>query len=130
MSEEKIIKMIKRMVYVDEIETQSLAIGSVMEIGDVHRAAPFSRILAVQKEGGVESDVYDFDDYSIFSMKSSPPLPPVQVESFHYHHRPIQIDQVRVLGVSTAGTFQVGGVDHVDALNYTKHFRDLQDEEQ
>ncbi|REJ08416.1 spore germination protein GerPE [Halobacillus trueperi] len=122
--------MLKRMVYVDEIETKSLTIGSVIEIGDVHRAAPYSRILAVQKEGGVESDIYDFDDYSIFSMKSSPPLPPVQVESFHYHHRAIQVDQVRVLGVSTAGTFQVGGVDHVDALNYTKHFRDLQDEEQ
>ncbi|MYL51197.1 spore germination protein GerPE [Halobacillus litoralis] len=122
--------MIKRMVYVEEIETQSLAIGSVMEIGDVHRAAPYSRILAVQKEGGVKSDVYDFDDYSIFSLKSTPPLSPIQINSFTYHHRPIQVDQVRVIGVSTAGIFQVGGVDHVDATNYTKHFRVLENEEQ
>ncbi|WP_075035790.1 spore germination protein GerPE [Halobacillus dabanensis] len=121
--------MIKRMVYVDEIETQSLAIGSVMEIGDVFRAAPYSRILAVQKEGGVKSDVYRFRDYSIFSLESSPPLEPVQIQTFSYHHRPIQVDNVRILGVSTAGVFQVGGIEHIDALNYTKHFRDLADEQ-
>lgn len=121
--------MINRMVYVDEIETQSLTIGSVMEIGDIFRAAPYSKILAVQKEGGITSDVYRFEDYSIFSLKSTPPLEPVQIQTFSYQNGPIQVDNVRVIGVSTAGVFQIGGIEHIDAINYTKHFRDLADEQ-
>lgn len=121
--------MIKRMVYADEIQTHSIAIGSVMEIGDVYRAAPSSRILAIQKEDGVKTDVYRFEDYPIFSLKSTPPLAPIQVQSFTYHNRPIQVENVRVLGVSTAGVFQIGGIDHIDSLNYTKHLRILEDEQ-
>nr|WP_231622412.1 spore germination protein GerPE [Halobacillus karajensis] len=121
--------MIKRMVYVDEMETQSLTIGSILEIGDVYRAAPFSKILAVQREGGVQSDVFNFEDYSIFSLKSTPPLAPVEIQSYTYQNRPIQVDSIRVLGVSTASVFQIGGIEHINAINYTKHFRLLEEEE-
>ncbi|WP_394219878.1 spore germination protein GerPE [Halobacillus trueperi] len=123
--------MIKRMVYTRDVDITSVLIGSIVEIGDVYRAAPSSRILAVQKEGlEFKSDMYEFEDFPIFSQESSPPLAPVQINSFHYQNRPIEVDYVRVLGVSTAGIFQIGGIDHIDALNYTKHFRVLQEEEQ
>ncbi|MGP4061998.1 spore germination protein GerPE [Halobacillus litoralis] len=122
--------MIKRMVYVDNVEVQSIAIASTFEIGDVHRAAPFSKVLAVQKEGAnFVSDTFNFEDYPIFSLKPTPPLAPVNVESFFYQNRPIQVDDVRIIGASTAAVVQMGGIDHIDSLNYTKHFRLLEDEQ-
>ncbi|MBN8233677.1 spore germination protein GerPE [Halobacillus kuroshimensis] len=121
--------MIKRMVYTNDIEIQSLAIGSIADIGDVYKASPNSRVLAVQKEGpAFEEDVFQFDDFSIFSLKNPPPPLPLNVETFTYQNNPIIIHNVRVVGVSTAGIFQTGGIDHIDALSYTKHFRILKDE--
>lgn len=121
--------MIKRMVYTNDMEIQSLAIGSVADIGDVYKASPNSRVLAVQKEGpAFEEDVYQFEDFSIFSLKNPPPPPPLNVETFTYQNSPITVDNVRVIGVSTAGIFQTGGIEHIEALNYTKHFRILKDE--
>ncbi|WLR47586.1 spore germination protein GerPE [Halobacillus litoralis] len=123
--------MIKRMVYTQSVDITSVLIGSIVDIGDVYRAAPSSKVLAVQKEElEFKADIYDFEDFPIFSQESSPPLPPVQINSFHYQNRPIEVDHVRILGVSTAGIFQIGGIDHIDALNYTKHFRILQEDEQ
>ncbi|MGR9050884.1 spore germination protein GerPE [Halobacillus faecis] len=123
--------MIKRMVYTQHVDITSVLIASIVDIGDVYRAAPSSKVLAVQKEGlEFKADIYDFEDFPIFSQESSPPLPPIQVDSFHYHNRPIEVDYVRVVGVSTAAVFQIGGIDHIDAINYTKHFRLLREEEQ
>ncbi|MEC3883717.1 spore germination protein GerPE [Halobacillus litoralis] len=123
--------MIKRMVYSQDVDITSVLIGSIVDIGDVYRAAPSSKVLAVQKEGlEFKADIYDFEDFPIFSQESSPPLSPVQIDSFFYQNRPIVVDHVRVIGVSTAGVFQIGGIDHIDAINYTKHFRILENEEQ
>ncbi|MBX0357160.1 spore germination protein GerPE [Halobacillus sp. Nhm2S1] len=123
--------MIKRMVYTQHVDITSVLIGSIVDIGDVYRAAPSSKVLAVQKEGlQFKGDLYDFEDFPIFSQESSPPLPPIQMDSFHYQNRPIEVDYVRVIGISTAAVFQIGGIDHIDAINYTKHFRLLREEEQ
>ncbi|WP_226576837.1 spore germination protein GerPE [Halobacillus litoralis] len=122
--------MIKRMVYVRNMDVTSVLIGSIVDIGDVYRAAPSSRVLAVQKEGvRFQSDIYEFEDFSIFSKESSPPLVPLSIESFSYQNRPIEVDDVRVIGISTAGISQVGGIDHIDAISYTKHFRVLEEEQ-
>ncbi|MGI8314478.1 spore germination protein GerPE [Halobacillus mangrovi] len=122
--------MIKRMVYVDRIELISVLIASVATIGDVYRAAPRSKVLAVQKEGPeFISGRFKFEDYPIFSRESSPPLPPITINTYTYHTSPIIVDEIDVTGVSTAGVFQVGGIDHIDAHSRTKHFRILQDGE-
>ncbi|ELK45247.1 UNVERIFIED_CONTAM: spore germination protein GerPE [Halobacillus marinus] len=121
--------MVKRMVYADHVELQSLAIGSVFDIGDVYRSAPFSKVLAVQKEGArFESDPFRFEDFLIFSRSSTPPLSPVAVDSYFYPAGSIQVDNVRITGASTSAVVQIGGIDHIDAVNYTKHFRILLDE--
>lgn len=122
--------MIKRMVYVDTIDIISLLIASGALIGDVFRVAPDSKVLAVQKEGSeFISDTFNYEDYSVFSIESTPPLAPVQIRTFHYHDNPIQVDDIDIKGVSTAGVFQVGGIDHIDAKSRTKHLRLLSDEQ-
>ncbi|WJE16813.1 spore germination protein GerPE [Halobacillus sp. ACCC02827] len=121
--------MVKRMVFTDEVEVLSVLISSVFEIGDVYRFAPFSKVLAVQKEGSVfQSDPFRYEDFSIFARESSPPLPPVDIDTYHYPTGSIHVDRIRIIGVSTASALQIGGIDHIDSVNYTKHFRILLDE--
>ena len=63
------VKMYNRMVYVDEIDITSALIASHISIGDVYHASPWSKVLAVQKEGSeFVSDTLNFEDFPIFSV--------------------------------------------------------------
>ncbi len=123
--------MNNRMVYTEFIEILSVLIASGLLIGDLFRFAPSAKVLAVQKEGPyfIKEEV-DFKNYSLFSRLPSPPLPPVNVETFQYNNAPIQVDELFVLGVSTTSLVQVGGIEHIDAKARIKHFRILQEDEQ
>ncbi|KHE73004.1 spore germination protein GerPE, partial [Halobacillus sp. BBL2006] len=103
----------------------------VFTIGDVYRAAPTSRILAVQKEGtDYIPGTFKFEDYDIFFRESSTPLPPITINTYSYQNNPIVVDDIEIIGISTAGVFQIGGIDHIVSKNWTKHFRLLQEDEQ
>ncbi len=124
------MKMYNRMVYVDGIDITSALIASNISIGDVHRASPWSKVLAVQKEGAeFISNSLNFEDFPIFSLHPTRPLPPITVPSFHYQNQAIYVNDIHVIGVSTAGIVQVGGIEHIDSLSRTKHFRVLRDEQ-
>ncbi|ARI79228.1 hypothetical protein HM131_14945 [Halobacillus mangrovi] len=119
------------MVYVDNVDVTSILISSIFTIGDVYRAAPTSNILAVQKEGSEYiPGTFKFKDYDIFNLEPSPPLPPITITTFTYQNNPIVVDDIEIKGVSTAGVFQIGGIDHIISKNRTKHFRLLQEDEQ
>ncbi|SFG00906.1 spore germination protein PE [Halobacillus alkaliphilus] len=122
--------MYNRMVYVDEIDITSALISSHFSIGDVHRASPWSKVLAVQKEGSeFVSDTFNFEDFPIFSLQPTSPLPPITISSFHYQNQAIYVNDIHVTGVSTSGIVQVGGIEHIDSISRTKHIRVLSDEQ-
>ncbi len=120
----------KRMVYVNEVDVTSTAIASGILIGDAYRVSPTANVLAVQVEDPeVLFERYDFSDFSVFSMHPSPELPPIGIHSFSYHERPIYVDSLNVIGASTSGVIQVGGIDHVDSISRTKHIRRVEEEQ-
>jgi len=124
------VKMYNRMVYVDEIDITSGLIASHISIGDVYRASPWSKVLAVQKEGSeFVSDTFNFEDFPVFSVQPTSPLPPITVPSYNYQNQAIYVNDIHITGVSTAGIVQVGGIEHIDAVSRTKHIRLLSDEQ-
>ncbi|MFD1017796.1 spore germination protein GerPE [Thalassobacillus hwangdonensis] len=112
------------------IKVTSVTTGSTFAIGDTAQADPYSRVLAVQKEGAdFTEDEFKFEDYPIFTRQLKREIVALPKSDCHIHHNPyIQVDTIRVFGVSTASVMQVGSLGSIDAESRTKHIRFLRDE--
>ncbi|WP_037985566.1 spore germination protein GerPE [Thalassobacillus devorans] len=124
--------MNKRLVTLDNIKVSDVVYGSSFVIGDSWRATPFARVLAVQKEGAwFEEGRYKYEDYPIFTRQFKRLPSTDTVEDIHYHHNPtINVESVRINGVSTSSMIQVGSLGILEAESRVKHFRIIQDEQE
>lgn len=118
--------MNKRTTYVKDLALLTLSYSSVLEIGDAQTATPFSNVIAVQKEGGFQTDEgYEFEQFPIFSQET-PSIPKKNLEQLHVHHSPnIQVDHINITGVSTSSIVQLGNLNSIDAEARVKHIRIL-----
>ncbi|GGM25189.1 hypothetical protein GCM10011351_08620 [Paraliobacillus quinghaiensis] len=120
-----------RTTKVNFFRVNSVAFSSILEIGDATHCYPETNIIAVQKEGGVESDEgYEFDKYSLFD-KQKPPLPPItNVPKKTYNHKKsLHVDAINITGVTSSGVVQLGNLKNVEAESRIKHIRILEDEQ-
>ncbi|KGX92786.1 hypothetical protein N781_15055 [Pontibacillus halophilus JSM 076056 = DSM 19796] len=123
--------MEKRLSEVNTVKLSSLIDGSIFEIGDAHELMPKSRVLAIQKEGGVKySEPYQFESYPVFTEPLPRPTRRLQLEQYHIHHNPIiQVCDIAIKGVSTSSIFQIGSVDDIEAETRVKNTRILIEDE-
>lgn len=120
----------KRSTRVKGIRVISVVNASVVTVGDAHTLKPKSNIIAVQREGGVQSDEgYSFKNYSIFSkaMPSQPIAPIYQKKRNHCQN--ISVATIDITGVTTSSTVQLGNVANINTEARLKHIRILQDEQ-
>ncbi|MBM7571494.1 spore germination protein GerPE [Aquibacillus albus] len=120
--------MNKRTSYTKNIKIHSVTISSIFEIGDSSHFTPEANVLAVQKEGGVESDVFPFEKYDIFDRKYTHyPIKRIVNQHVHHHKKNIHVNNVDILGVSTSSLAQIGSLNHIDANARIKHIRILEE---
>jgi spore germination protein PE len=121
----------QRISSVKTINIKSVSFASTFLIGDSVEITPVSRALAVQREAliyyGNEGDLSQFP---IFSQPIPKPSITEQISLYRENQRPtINVDHVKVLGVSNSSVFQVGSTKHIDAEARIKHIRQLLDVE-
>ncbi|WP_085506921.1 spore germination protein GerPE [Thalassobacillus devorans] len=124
--------MNKRLVKLDDIKVINVVYGTTFIIGDSHRATPFARVIAIQKEGArFDEEIYSYDQYPLFTRQFKRLPPSGAVNDIHYQHNPtINVGRVRVNGASTSSMIQIGSLDELDAEARVKHIRILQDEQE
>ena len=120
-----------RTTKVNLFRVNSVSFSSILEIGDATYCYPKTNIIAVQKEGGVESDEgFEFDKYSLFK-RSTPPYPPkpnVQKRTYN-HKKSLHVDAINITGVTSSAVVQLGNVKNVRSEARIKHIRILEDEQ-
>ncbi|MBM7554094.1 spore germination protein GerPE [Thalassobacillus pellis] len=121
--------MINRLVKVNNIDLYDLVFSSTFVIGDSQQARPFSRVIAVQKEGAFyKENMVKFEQFPIFDLQLQETLPEAQIDDRHYHRNTtIHVDSVRIIGISTSSMLQVGSLEYLDAESRVKHIRILRD---
>ncbi|SEN13310.1 spore germination protein PE [Mesobacillus persicus] len=119
--------MLQRTTSVKDIEIDSLAISSVLQIGDSEYIHGFSRAIAVQRQ--VElffGNEGNFADYPIFSEPIT--LPPVS-EKIHLTRQNInpflKVGKIDIIGVSSSAVVHLGNTKHVSLETRIKHIRQL-----
>ncbi|CQR47013.1 putative spore germination protein GerPE [Paraliobacillus sp. PM-2] len=105
--------------------------SSIFEIGDASILKPRTNIIAIQKEGGVESDKgYSFSNYPLFS-KTLPSIPKTTIQKSTINHdHAIHVDAIDITGVTASSTVQLGSLDTIEAESRLKHIRILLSDEQ
>ncbi|MFC7060832.1 spore germination protein GerPE [Halobacillus seohaensis] len=122
--------MNKRLAHVDDVKVTAISIGSGFLIGDLTFSRARSKALAVQEETTSFTDWADFDSYPIFQRDLPPARPVINIDSsFHNHHPSIIVHNIKLKGISTAGLFQIGGIDHIEGEGRLKHIRILSEEQ-
>jgi spore germination protein PE len=119
--------MPERTVVVDKVDVESVAIASVLQIGDSNRIQGFSRAIAVQREAEIFfGNEGNFANYSIFSEPI--PLSPIteQVQMSRQNICPcIKVGRIDIIGVSASGVVHLGNTRHVSMEARVKHIRQL-----
>ncbi|MRH44183.1 spore germination protein GerPE [Aquibacillus halophilus] len=123
--------MDKRVAHIGKTRINSIAYSSMFEIGDANTFTPTSRVIAVQKEGGVETDEgFEFDQYELFSQEPSNVPDSLTVQQKNYHHNPnIHVENIDVKGISASSIAQLGSLNHIDSVSRIKHIRILEKEQ-
>ncbi|MBM4764197.1 spore germination protein GerPE [Bacillus sp. B15-48] len=118
--------MLQRTTSVTELEVNSVAIASVLHIGDSKIIHGDSRALAVQRQAEI---FYGNEGHFNFPIFTEPvPLPPIEedVQMFRQNYNPvIKIRKVDIIGISSSAVVQLGNTGHITMLNRTKHIRQL-----
>lgn len=97
----------------------------IIQVGDNIAICPKSKALAIQRQYPIyRGDEGEFADYAIFTR----PIPqPAIYEHIHLSRRNaapfIQVDELKVIGVSTASVVQIGTNRIIQAESRTKHIR-------
>ncbi|SHM43808.1 spore germination protein GerPE [Gracilibacillus kekensis] len=119
-----------RTTKVKDIKVSSLTYSSLLQIGDAKQIDSKLDALAVQKEGGADSDKgFELERYPIFDTTINPFPDPETVEGIHCHHRKdISIPTIDVTAISSSSIVQLGSTDSIQSLARQKHIRIIQSE--
>lgn len=114
-----------RISIVHNICIDSVAEGSTFICGDVGGICARSRVLALQREVSIFfEDEGSFADYPVFSKEIPKPVNDEDIQLNIYNESPlIQVEGIKILGVSTASAFQVGSNYRMDLESRRKHIR-------
>ena len=120
-----------RTTKVNLFRVNSVSFSSILEIGDATHCRPKTNIIAVQKEGGVESDEgYEFDNYSLFRRPKTPfPQKPNVQKKTYNHKKTLHVDAINITGVTSSAVVQLGNLKNVLSEARIKHIRILEDEQ-
>ncbi|WP_138416519.1 spore germination protein GerPE [Aquibacillus sediminis] len=123
--------MKKRTAHTNKIRINSLSYSSVFDIGDVHEFTPVTKAIAVQKEGGVETDEgFEFSNFDFFHRQLQSLEQTKQLNQQTIHHTPhIHVNAVNVTGVSSSSIVQIGSLNTINAEARIKHIRILKEEQ-
>ena len=119
--------MFRRFSQVGTIKVTAVTFSSIFEIGDSNNITPSVKALAVRREVPIFfSNEGGFDQFSIFTR----PLPKVAVNESvtmaTYNNKPfINVNMIRIHGVSSSAVFQVGSTNVINAEARVKHIRQL-----
>ena len=117
----------KRTSIVGNMKVDSMQISSVIFVGDNQVVEPRTKALAVQRQvANFLGDEGDFKRYSIY-RRPFPQIPlDTEVTMDIMNESPaIQVDQLRIVAMSTSAVVQIGSTSIIDAESRTKHFRQL-----
>jgi spore germination protein PE len=120
--------MLKRTSKVDSLKVDTVAISSVIQIGDSNVINSFSRAIAVQREKELfYSNEGNFNAYEIFSL--SLPLPPID-EHITIHttslNSVIKVGTIDIIGIASAAILHIGSSEHIQAEARTLQIRHLE----
>jgi spore germination protein PE len=120
-----------RISAVNTIKVNSLAFSSTVLIGDSTEITPVSRALAVQREAQIfYENEGDFASFPIFSQPIPKPEITERITINRINQSPIiNVNHVKVLGISSSSVFQVGSTKIINAEARVKHIRQLLDVE-
>ncbi|WP_258000400.1 spore germination protein GerPE [Bacillus sp. Marseille-P3661] len=119
--------MFRRLSCVNTINIKDVANSAVFEIGDSEQIVPFSRALAVQREAQIfYGNEGNFEDFHIYTQPIPKPNITENVTFNRINEEPtIQVNTVRIIGMSFSSVFQVGSTKLIDSEARVKHIRQL-----
>lgn len=118
------------MVLLSESEVNTVAFSSIINIGDSVHFNPRFKAIAVQREGNVWNEDYDyrFSDYSLFQRQAKWIDLDIALEINSIHHDGIKVHSVSISDVSQSSLYQVGGLKKINAETRLKHIRILRED--
>jgi spore germination protein PE len=116
-----------RISEVTNIKLQSVNSSSVLQVGDSYKLKPFSRAIAVQREGALFlGEEGDFSKYEIFNMKLPIPYAEESVTTNFINECPaIVTENVYILSLAASSIFHIGSTKIIESEARVKHFRQL-----
>lgn len=118
--------MFKRNSIVQSISINTIFFGSVFEIGDSSIIEADSKALAVQRRIPLfQSSEGKFSSYDIFSKNLLPLVPLLPSPQFQQYHAvpSIQVDTIKIKGISSAAVIHVGSTKQVKMNSRVKNIR-------
>lgn len=116
-----------RVSLVKNINIKSIAFSSIFNVGDVDTYAPKAYVYAVQRE--LPFFWGDEGNLAYYPIYSKPIPKPIITESINMNiinTSPfIKVNNVKILGISTAAIAQIGSNKIINAEARTKHIRHL-----
>lgn len=115
-----------RISTVKNINISAVDYSSIFQVGDNYFLRPRSKVLAIQREIPVFIGNEGHFDFPIFTKPIPKPIVDEQVKMNILNKNPfIKVNNINIIGISSAGVFLVGSSKYVDAENRTKHIRQL-----
>ncbi|MGG3888266.1 spore germination protein GerPE [Metabacillus fastidiosus] len=117
----------RRLSYVNFAYVNAVGISSVFQIGDSKNILLRSKVLAVQRQLEIfHTKEGSFSKYSIFNKNLPQPVLNEQISIVFFNKKgKIQVNTVKIQGVSTSSTFHIGSTNDVVCEMRTKHIRQL-----
>jgi spore germination protein PE len=115
----------KRISIVNDLKVLSVTSASSLMVGDAFKFTARARSIAVQRQVAVFfANEGEFEDYPLFTKKIPQPKISEQVNMNVINESPyIKVRTVKVLGVASASTLQIGSTRFIDLEARLKHFR-------
>lgn len=119
--------MFQRTSKVKTLTTKSILFSSTLQIGDCSYIDSTTDNLAIQRRSEVIYEREDeFSDYKIFFKPKTFPIINESLQvSFHNPCPFIEVEHIRILGISTSSITNIGNVGHVRMSSRIKHIRQL-----
>jgi spore germination protein PE len=114
-----------RISVVNDVKVTSISTSATLIVGDSVKITARSRALAVQRQVAVFfRKEGEFADYPLFTKEIPQPSISERVHMRVVQESPyIKVGHVKVLGVASASTFQIGSTRFIDLEARLKHFR-------
>ncbi len=113
---------------VDSLKVDSLALSSIIQIGDSTCITTFTRAIAVQRQKELfYSNEGNFNSFPIFSFQLpiEPIVEPITIGSTSLHPL-IKVDSIDIIGMSSSAVLHIGSSRHFQGESRTLHIRQLE----